>query len=165
MANLYTRYPIDALNLPTRARNALVLAGLTTPEEVAVRTDAELLALRGFGSSSLAHVRERLAVWAQERRPDELVSAQEPNAGREGRDQQQRESLTLLPGRQVLHATWFPGSPGHLFLWGEGKSSSSATRHQEPETSNPQSPGIRLIRARSVIIENSPARGYRKLSR
>jgi len=32
MADLYARHPIDALNLPARARNALVRAGITTLE-------------------------------------------------------------------------------------------------------------------------------------
>jgi len=121
MANLYAQHPIDALNLPTRARNALVRAGITTLENLVARSDLELLALRGFGSTSLAHVRERLAARERERQPDEAVPGEESGAGPDDGDEHRRELLTPLPGRQVLHATWIPGSPGHLFLWGEGE--------------------------------------------
>ncbi len=111
MADLYARHPIDALNLPARARNALVRAGITTLEELTALSDAELLALRGFGATSLAQVRERLAARAGEQTTApqaEPVPAAPPANGD-------------LPGRQVLHATWLPGPPGHLFLWGEGE--------------------------------------------
>ena len=95
MADLYARHPIDALNLPTRTRNALVRAGITTPDDLAARGDAELLALRGFGATSLAQVRERLAARAGEQTAApqaEPVPAAPPANGD-------------LPGRQVLHAT------------------------------------------------------------
>jgi len=121
MAGLHTRHPIDALNLPPRARNALVRAGITTLEDLVARSDVELLALRGLGSTSLAQVRERLATWEREQQPDEAVPKEELSAGDESGDEYGRELLALLPGRRVLHATWLPGPPGHLFLWGEGK--------------------------------------------
>jgi len=105
------------LNLPPRAWNALMRAGITTVEELAACSDAELLGLRGFGLTSLAEVRERLAAWKQERQPDEERSREEPAAGDEGG----ADALVLLPGRRVLHATWLPGPPGRLFVWGEGK--------------------------------------------
>ena len=111
-------YPIDTLGLSTRARNALVRAGITTVEALAARSDAELLVLRGFGPTSLAQVRERLAAWEREHRPATGMPAEEARAeeSREGGD-----ALASLPGRRVLHATWLPGSPGRLFLWGEGE--------------------------------------------
>jgi len=137
MADL--QYPIDGLNLPTRTRNVLVRAGITTPEELTARSDVELLLLRGFGPTSLAQVREQLAAWERERQPDELVPGkepgEEPGAGDESGDEYGRDDLALLPGRQVLHATWLPGSPGHLFLWGEGNPCSPAIRILQPPTS------------------------------
>jgi SNF2 family DNA or RNA helicase len=120
MAERHAPYPIDALELPTRARNALVRAGITTPEELVGRSDLELLALREFGPTSLAQVRERLAAWEREHRPDEVVSEEEPGAGDESGGESGDDNLVLLPGRRVLHATWLTGSPGHLFIWGEG---------------------------------------------
>jgi len=116
MADLHTQYPVDTLNLPTRARNALARAGITTPEGLAARSDAELLRLRGFGATSLAQVRERLAARAHEqtKAPQaEPVPAAPPANGD-------------LPGRQVLHAAWLPPPTpptggGCLFLWGEGE--------------------------------------------
>jgi len=141
MAGPYSTYPIDALNLSTRARNALVRAGITTVEDLAARSDVELLLLRGFGPTSLAEVQERLAVWKQEHPPDEVVLAEEP-ATRPDESEEEYESnvLALLPGRQVLHATWLPGSPGCLFLWGEGKPLPTTMRSPQPEISNLQSP-------------------------
>ncbi|MCK4315307.1 MAG: hypothetical protein KAX24_06000, partial [Anaerolineae bacterium] len=111
MADLNASHPIDALNLPARARNALARAGITTLEELTALSDAELLALRGFGATSLAQVRERLAARAGEQTAApqaEPVPAAPPANGD-------------LPGRQVLHATWLLGPPGHLFLWSEGE--------------------------------------------
>jgi len=127
MSDLYAQYPIDALNLPTRARNALVRAGITTVEELAARSDEELLALRGFGPAGLAQVRERLAAWEREHQPDEASPKAEPAAG----DAPGHDPIALMPGRQVLHATWLPGTPGCLFLWGEGKPPSPAIRYSQ----------------------------------
>jgi len=118
MSDISARCPIDALNLPTRARNALVQAGITTPEDVATRSDVELLALRSFGPTSLAQVRERLAAWGRERQLDQAAAPEaEPAAG----GGQEHDDFPLLPGRRVLHATWLAGPPGRLFLWGEGE--------------------------------------------
>ncbi len=144
-------YPIDVLNLPTRVRNTLVRAGITTLEDLLAHSDIELLALRGFGPTSLAQVRERLAAWEREHQPEPEKAAPteppgaildaEPSAGYEV----EQDTIALLPGRQVLHATWMPGSPGHLFLWGESMLSSSSkgsTFEAQPHpsaTHNPQS--------------------------
>ena len=114
MADGHTRHPIDTLNLPTRAHNALVRAGITTPQELAVRSDLQLLALRGFGPTSLAQVRERLAAWEREQQPDRAATEEKPPVGGE----LEHDALALLPGQRVFHATWLPGSPGHLFLEG-----------------------------------------------
>ena len=108
-------YPIDALDLPTRARNALVRAGLTTPSDLVERSDEELLALHGFGPGSLEQVRERLSAWERERQPEQ-TEPEEPVA----EEKPGRDAFPLLPGRRVLHAAWLPDSPGRLFLWGEG---------------------------------------------
>ncbi|MBL7062715.1 MAG: ATP-dependent helicase [Anaerolineae bacterium] len=118
MSDISARCPIDALNLPARARNALVQAGITTPEDVATRSDVELLALRGFGPTSLAQVRERLAAWGRERQPDQAAAPEAVPAAGGG---QEHDDFPLLPGRRVLHATWLAGPPGRLFLWGEGE--------------------------------------------
>jgi SNF2 family DNA or RNA helicase len=112
MTEQHVIYPIDLLDLPSRARNVLMEAGLTTPEDLTRRSDEELLALRGFGPSSLKQVRKRLAVWEQEHQAEEEVQEeQEPR----------RDPFPLLPGRQVLHAAWLPGRTGRLFLWAEGE--------------------------------------------
>jgi len=148
MADTRTRRPtdavhprsLDALNLPTRARNALVRAGITTLEDLLACSDVHLLALRGFGPTSLAQVRGRLAAWEQERGPDraaaeteldEEAAAAEPETGGDG----EIPSFSLLPGRQVLHATWIPGPPGYLFLWGEGTPLPPATSNLHPPSS------------------------------
>ena len=139
MTDGIARYSIDALNLPARARNALVRAGITTLENLATRSDAELLLVRGFGPTSLAQVRGQLAAWEREHLPAEALPAEEPSAEPEGGEEYEQEPLTILPGRQVLHATWLPGSPGHLLLWGEGNPLSPATPGPPSEISNPQS--------------------------
>jgi SNF2 family DNA or RNA helicase len=165
MTNLRTPYPIDALNLPARARNALVRAGVKTPEDVDARSDLELLALRGFGPKSLAQVRERLAAWERERQPEEAVPGEEPGAGPdtgdEYGDEHGHELLTLLPGRRVLHATWLPGPPGHLFIWGEGKPPSPATRDLQPGTCNPQSAISNLQSPISIHPSHAPPAALR----
>ncbi len=120
MSHLGECYPIDALALPTRARNALVRAGVVTPEELAARSDEELLAISGFGATSLAQVRERLSKWEQEHRP-EKETRESSDVLSDDEDLFGHEDLLLLPGREVLHATWVPGSPGGLLLWGEGR--------------------------------------------
>ncbi len=123
MGDVNVQHPIDRLDFPTRARNALVRAGITTPEEVLQLEDEGLLAIRGFGQTSLEQVRERMAVWEQdhvsagpqleENLPAEPVPPPPP-------------AFTLLPGRHVVHATWIPGSSGRLFVWGEGQRAGSA---------------------------------------
>ena len=139
MANRHTRYPIDELNLPTRARNALVRAGLTTPGELAARSDADLLAVRGFGATGLAQVREALAAWEREHGLEEIAPVEVPEAAEALEDEQAHEPLTLLPGRQVVHATWIPGSPALLFVWGEKNPQTPAEHSPRSEVSNPQS--------------------------
>ena len=83
MAGRQGPYPIDKLDLPVRARNALVRAGITTPGDLVERSDAELLALRGLGPTGLAQVRETLAAWEREQGPDEEVLVEAPEAGEE----------------------------------------------------------------------------------
>ena len=136
MAGKRLQYPIDALELSTRARNALVRAGLTTPEDLVALSDLELLALRGFGPASLEELQERLAAWKPEIQPIEDAPAEGSGEEDEPADEVEYEPLTLLPGRRVLHATWFPGSPGTLFLWGEGQPRSPAAPTPQSETSN-----------------------------
>jgi len=129
MAGVNARHSIDALKLPTRAHNALVRAGITTLEALVALSDAELLALRGFGQTSLAQVRGRLTAWKR-KHPVELLSDHDVDESAPGEapvleleaeseDLYERDDLTLLPGRRVLHGAWLPDSPGKLFLWGE----------------------------------------------
>ncbi|MDY7076678.1 MAG: DNA-directed RNA polymerase subunit alpha C-terminal domain-containing protein, partial [Chloroflexota bacterium] len=119
MTGLTTRNSIDVLDLPTRVRNALTRAGITTLGHLATRSDTELLLLRGFGQTSLAQVRERLAAWEREHEPVKVLTEKEPNDG----DEYGHDATPLLPGRQVLHATWLPPLQGEgcIFLWGEGE--------------------------------------------
>jgi hypothetical protein len=138
MADRYTQYPIDEFDLPTRARNALVRAGITMPEELVARSDAELLALRGLGPTGLAQVQERLAAWERERGSEEIAPVEVPEAPEALEDEQAHEPLTLLPGRQVVHATWIPGSPASLFVWGEKNPQAPAGHSPRSEVSNPQ---------------------------
>jgi len=135
MVNRRAQYSIDVLHLPTRARNALVRAGITTPEELVTSSDAKLLALRSFGPTSLAQVRERLVAWQQERQPEGAGPEEEPGDGDAPEDGHAGDDIALLPGRRVLHATWLPGSPGCLFLWGEAKSLPPAVCNQRPQRS------------------------------
>jgi len=125
-------YPIDALDLPTRARNALVRAGLTTPSDLAERSDEELLSLHGFGPGSLEQVRGRLAAWERERQPEQ-TEPEEPVA----EEKPGRDAFPLLPGRRVLHAAWLPDSPGRLFLWGEGPALPPRPEHASHMPSHP----------------------------
>jgi SNF2 family DNA or RNA helicase len=120
-------YPIDLLDLPSRVRNVLVKAGLTTPEDLMRRSDEELLALHGFGPGSLKQVRKRLVVWEQEHQ-----------AEAEAKEEHKPESdpFPLLPGRWVLHAAWLPAPVGRLFLWGEGEPPPGGDTGVKPQTSD-----------------------------
>ncbi len=111
-----TIYPIDLLDLPTRVRNALIRAGLTTPDGLMRCEDAELLTVSGIGPVSLKQVRKRLALWEQEHRPAEEAK---------DADRAPRDPFPLLRGQRVLHAAWLPGAQGQLLLWGEGERLSS----------------------------------------
>jgi len=117
-----TLYPIDLLDLPTRARNALVEAGLTTPQDLMRRSDEELLAIHGIGPASLKAVHIRLGLWKEQQSEEE---AEEPPPA-------QRDPLPLLPGRRVLHAAWLPDSSGRLLLWAEGAPLSDPASHHHP---------------------------------
>ena len=140
MADWHGRYTIDALNLPSRVRNALVRAGITALEDLATLGDYELLTIRGFGMTSLAQVRERLAVWQRDHLPGEpVVPEKAPDASDEPGIEYGPDAFSLLPGRHVLHATWLPDPSPHLFLWGEG-APRSPTPHLQHPASNPQPP-------------------------
>ena len=78
MADWHNRFTIDALNLPSRVRNALVRAGITTLEDLAALDDYELLTIRGFGMTSLAQVRERLAAWQRDHPPEQPAPEEAP---------------------------------------------------------------------------------------
>ncbi len=146
MSYLEETHSIDLLNLPTRARNALARAGITTVEDLAARDDDYLLSRRGFGATSLERVREQLAIWKREHPaptpPDdgetapEAQGANEENEARDTSESRRGETLTLhlLPGRRVIHAGWLSGgdSPGRLFLWGEGAAQEPAGQDASP---------------------------------
>jgi DNA-directed RNA polymerase alpha subunit len=61
---LATQWPgrlrIDWTSLPPRTRSLLINAGFATIGEVAAKTDAELLALPGFGQKTLRLVRAEI---------------------------------------------------------------------------------------------------------
>ncbi|MDP7008357.1 MAG: DNA-directed RNA polymerase subunit alpha C-terminal domain-containing protein [Phycisphaerales bacterium] len=55
--------PVSALNLSVRARKALQLLNIQTIADLAVRTEAELLGIKNFGSTSLVEIHEGLATF------------------------------------------------------------------------------------------------------
>ena len=104
-------HPVDLLDLPPRTRNALVREGITTPEDLRHRTDEGLLSIYGIGPVSFKQIKKALMLWERERQAVEQTDqAASPD----------RDPISLLPGRNVMHAAWVPGEPGQLFLWGEG---------------------------------------------
>jgi len=54
--------PISSLDLSVRARKALQLLGIGTIGDLAMRTEAELMGVKNFGSTSLDEIKERLEV-------------------------------------------------------------------------------------------------------
>jgi DNA-directed RNA polymerase subunit alpha len=52
--------PISNLDLSVRARKALQLLGIGTIGDLAMRTEAELMGVKNFGSTSLDEIKERL---------------------------------------------------------------------------------------------------------
>ena len=54
--------PITSLDLSVRARKALQLLGIGTIGDLAMRTEAELMGVKNFGSTSLDEIKERLEV-------------------------------------------------------------------------------------------------------
>ena len=70
MADLNATHPIEALDFPARVRNALARAGITTLEELTARSDAELLALRGYRCGrGWRHESARRTAWPRKRNP------------------------------------------------------------------------------------------------
>jgi len=53
--------PISSLNFSVRSRKALQILGVQTVGDLATRTEAELMGIKNFGSTSLDEVREKLA--------------------------------------------------------------------------------------------------------
>jgi DNA-directed RNA polymerase subunit alpha len=53
--------PISSLNFSVRARKALQILGVQTVGDLATRTEAELLGIKNFGTTSLVEIHERLA--------------------------------------------------------------------------------------------------------
>jgi DNA-directed RNA polymerase alpha subunit len=60
MPELPDDIPLEHVNLPTRTRNALRLAGLKTVGEVRETSDQALLSLPDFGKTSVSRLRETL---------------------------------------------------------------------------------------------------------
>ena len=54
--------PISNLDLSVRARKALQLLGIGTIGDLAMRTEAELMGVKNFGSTSLDEIKERLEI-------------------------------------------------------------------------------------------------------
>lgn len=54
-------HEIDSLGLPTRVRNALVTAGVTTLEQLRGQSDATLKTVKGLGPKGIALIRDKLA--------------------------------------------------------------------------------------------------------
>ena len=55
--------PVSALNLSVRARKALQLLNIQTIADLAIRTEAELLGIKNFGSTSLVEIYEGLQMF------------------------------------------------------------------------------------------------------
>ncbi|MDP7029682.1 MAG: DNA-directed RNA polymerase subunit alpha C-terminal domain-containing protein [Phycisphaerales bacterium] len=53
--------PISSLEFSVRARKALQILGVQTVGDLATRTEAELMGIKNFGTTSLVEIRERLA--------------------------------------------------------------------------------------------------------
>ncbi len=121
-----TIYPIDLLNFSTRLRNLLLRLDLTTPNDLARRSDEELLALPGFGPTSLRQVRKQLKIWEREQQIVE-VTEEEP-----AETSVEQDLFSVLPGRRVLHAAWFPNPSSRLFIWGEGPNHGPSTSDSQP---------------------------------
>jgi len=60
--------PVSSLNLSVRARKALQLLNIQTIADLAVRTEAELLGIKNFGSTSLIEIYEGLKAFGLELR-------------------------------------------------------------------------------------------------
>jgi len=52
--------PIDDLNLSVRARKALDLLNIQSVGDLLAHTEAELLGIKNFGSTSLTEIKEKL---------------------------------------------------------------------------------------------------------
>jgi len=59
VANL--RRPVTELELSVRSRKCLQRLGVLTLGELALRSEAELIALKNFGETSLAEIKQQLA--------------------------------------------------------------------------------------------------------
>ncbi|MBC8522352.1 hypothetical protein H8D29_00320 [PVC group bacterium] len=60
--------PVSSLNLSVRSRKALQLLNIQTIADLAVRTEAELLGIKNFGSTSLVEIHEGLKAFGLELR-------------------------------------------------------------------------------------------------
>ncbi len=54
------KQPVSALNLTVRARKALQALNIQTLGELAIRTEAELMGIKNFGTTSLVEINEKL---------------------------------------------------------------------------------------------------------
>ena len=55
--------PVSSLNLSVRARKALQMLNIQTVADLAIRTEAELLGIKNFGSTSLIEIHDGLALF------------------------------------------------------------------------------------------------------
>ena len=55
--------PVSSLNLSVRARKALQMLSIQTVADLAIRTEAELLGIKNFGSTSLVEIHDGLAIF------------------------------------------------------------------------------------------------------
>ena len=62
------KQPVSTLNLSVRARKALQLLNIQTLSDLAIRTEAELMGIKNFGTTSLVEINEGLAVHGLELR-------------------------------------------------------------------------------------------------
>lgn len=62
------KQPVSSLNLSVRARKALQMLNIQTLGDLAIRTEAEMMGIKNFGSTSLIEINEGLQAFGLELR-------------------------------------------------------------------------------------------------
>ncbi len=62
------KQPVSSLNLSVRARKAIQMLNIQTLGDLAIRTEAELMGIKNFGSTSLVEINDGLKAFGLELR-------------------------------------------------------------------------------------------------